>query len=123
MQADEYQLQLAGRMREDALQQQILRAAAVLGWRSYHTKDSRGSLRGFPDLVLVRGPRLIFAELKRMPTTKTPARPTPDQQGWLDDLNVVAQALGSVRVPAAGIEVYVWRPIDMIRDDILEVLR
>ena len=123
MHADEYQVQLAQQMREDALQAQVLQAAGVLGWRCYHTKDSRGSQRGFPDLVLVRGGRLIFAELKRMPTTKSPARPTPDQQGWLDDLNRVAQSLGPVLVPDAGIEVYVWRPIDMIRDDILEVLR
>ena len=66
-------------------------------WLCYHTFDSRRSPAGFPDLVLVRGSRLIFAELKR-----EGENPTQDQRLWL-------QALSAVGTP---IETYVWRPSD-----------
>ena len=62
-------------------------------WRKYHTRDSRRSDKGFPDLVLVRGKRVIWAELKTMD-----GRITPEQREWLNDLT------------HAGQEVYVWRP-------------
>ena len=54
----------------------ILRAR---GWRYYHTWSSRHSAAGFPDLVCVRGSRLVFAELKR-----EDQEPTDDQVAWLD---------------------------------------
>jgi hypothetical protein len=38
--------------------------ARAFGWRRYHTFLSKHSPAGFPDEVLVRPPRLIFAELK-----------------------------------------------------------
>jgi hypothetical protein len=34
------------------------------GWRRYHTWLAKHSPAGFPDEVLVRPPRLVFAELK-----------------------------------------------------------
>lgn len=37
----------------------------------YHTHDSRHSAAGFPDLVLIRPPRMIFAELKSEQGTTT----------------------------------------------------
>ena len=42
---------------------------AAWGWRVYHVAKVKGHLRartspGFPDLVMVRAPRLLFAELK-----------------------------------------------------------
>ena len=64
-------------------------------WRTYHTLRSRGSEPGFPDLVLVRPPRLIFAELKA-----TGGRVSRPQRGWLTDLE------------ATGVEVYLWWPSD-----------
>lgn len=82
-----------------------LDAAAKFGWFAYHTFDSRRSSGGFPDLVLVRRGRLIFAELKR-----ERENPRPDQQAWLDLLS---------GVPA--VDVHVWRPSDC--DLIIEVLR
>jgi hypothetical protein len=77
--------------------------------RAYHTHDSRRSQAGFPDLVLVRPPRLIFAELK---TAK--GRVSPAQGEWLEDLGHVASKVGP------RIEVAVWRPDDLQR--IAEVL-
>jgi hypothetical protein len=54
---------------------------------------------------LVRGERLLFAELKR-----EKGKLSAEQEAWLEDLR---------RVP--GVEVYVWRPGDM--DEIAQVLR
>lgn len=77
-------------------------------WRYYHTRRSTGSVAGFPDLCLVRGPRLVFAELK---TDSPRSRLSADQREWADDLEAVGDAserAGGLRVP----EWYVWRPRD-----------
>lgn len=84
-------------------QAQVLAIASAANWLTYHTHDSRRSTAGFPDLTLVRGPRMIFAELK---TQK--GRVTVEQQKWLD-------ALG-----AASVEVYLWRPADV--DEVVATL-
>ena len=80
---------------EKEFQQMVLDLAGYLGWTCYHTFDSRRSQPGFPDLVLVRPPRLVFAELK-----SERGRTTPQQQEWLDLLE---------GTPA---ETYLWRPAD-----------
>jgi hypothetical protein len=82
---------------EDHFLRTVTTLARIEGWRYYHTYDSRGSVAGFPDLVLVRRGRLIFAELK------TPDAPPPRaaQQDWLADLALCSCA-----------EVFVWRPVD-----------
>jgi hypothetical protein len=67
----------------------------MAGWRSYHTHDSRKSDAGFPDLVAVRGPRVVWIELKAEGGKATAA-----QLNWLEDLK------------AADQEVYLWRPSD-----------
>ena len=82
---------------EKQLDAAVRELATLFGWLRYHTFDSRRSPRGFPDLVLVRPPRLIAAELKA-----ENGRLTAKQAEWLD-------ALG--RCP--GIETYVWRPQDL----------
>jgi hypothetical protein len=97
---------LRARMSEEAFQQWVIDFARLRGWRYYHTRYSKRSPSGFPDLVLVRNGRLIFAELK----TET-GRVTTDQQDWIDDLDDVTPLLG----------VYVWRPSDM--EEIAEVLK
>jgi hypothetical protein len=51
--------------------------ARLFGWRRYHTWLSRRSPAGFPDEVLVRPPRLVFAELK-----SDRGRLTPEQGAW-----------------------------------------
>jgi len=70
--------------------------ARLEGWIAYHTYDSRRSQPGFPDLVLVRFPRLIFAELK-----SEKGRVRPEQQMWLDNLKKVRK-----------VGTYLWRPSD-----------
>lgn len=79
---------------EAAFQDQVLGLARLYGWRGYHTHDSRRSSPGFPDLVLLRPPRLMFAELK----TAT-GQLRREQDEWLNDLRQVG-----------AVEVYLWRP-------------
>jgi hypothetical protein len=79
--------------------------ARLLGWRRYHTWLAKHSAAGFPDEVLLRPPRLVFAELK-----SDRGKLKDAQAGCLTEL---AEVL--------GLEVYVWRPADM--DAIAEVLR
>jgi hypothetical protein len=103
---------------EAAFQRQIEQLAGFYGWTTYHTHDSRRSAPGFPDLVLVRPPELIFAELK---TDK--GRIRPEQQQWLTMLYEVSVAVERAvsRGPVSDeldprIDTYVWRPRDF--DDI-----
>ena len=53
---------------------------------------------GFPDLVLVKDRRIIFAELK-----SRDGKPSRDQAKWL-------QALAAT----GRVEVYLWRPADLL---------
>lgn len=84
---------------EAAFQRQVVQLARLLKWRVYHTLDSRGSAAGFPDLVMVRNGRLVFAELKAQT-----GRVRAEQYEWLADL-------GGVK--AANVGVYLWRPADL----------
>lgn len=122
----EHDAMVARDMREDVLQEKLRRLATMelpvpLRWRYYHTHRAQNSPAGFPDTVLVRPPRLVFAELKREGLRY---QPSPAQHGWLDDLEDVAAAL----TVAAGIplgpvpEVYLWRPSDLLSGRILAVL-
>jgi hypothetical protein len=97
-------LDVLPRMTEARWQAQVLTLARMFGWRTYHVFDSRRSVAGFPDLVLVRRPRVIFAELKA-----PRGRLTVDQKGWLAELR------------ECTVETYVWRPDDL--DRVMEVLR
>lgn len=90
-------------MREREWQAQVVDAARLLGWRVYHTHDSRRSEPGWPDLALVRD-RLVMAELK----TDT-GRVSQAQSDWLAALR------------DAGVETYLWRPSDW--DAVLATLR
>ena len=79
---------------------QVVQLAKLRGWLCYHTYDARNSAAGFPDLVLVRRERLIFAELKR-----NGGKPTPEQLQWLAALRAVATVTPAVHVR-------LWRPMD-----------
>jgi hypothetical protein len=94
-----------GSMSERALQDVVLQAAAVSRWLVYHTHDSRRSQPGFPDLVLAKGGRLLFRELKTQKGTLT-----KEQQRWIDALR------------AAGADAGVWRPRDWGRGAIIAEL-
>lgn len=129
-------LNVNGELAEAAWQAQVIGLARFYGWRLAHFHDSRREVRGrggsrlvgdrdaagFPDLVLVRGPELIYAELK---TDR--GRTSAEQDGWLDALRVVAEAVRHVAdtalnedlAPEAGypaVDVYIWRPRDF--DDV-----
>jgi hypothetical protein len=71
---------------EAAFQVRIIELATVHGWRVYHTHDSRRSEPGFPDLVLVRGSRLLFVELK-----VGKRQLTDEQRDWLRALGRVTE--------------------------------
>ena len=81
---------------EGKLMKDIRLVAASCGWLFYHTYDSHKSTEGFPDLVLLRAPRVIFAELKSQK-----GRLSDDQRRWLE-------VLGG----CPGVETYCWRPSD-----------
>lgn len=97
---------------EEQFQKTVIEHATFRRWRIFFIPDwvwklifaaiRKGEKRrkeywskpGFPDLVMVRPPRLIFAELKR-----EGEKPREDQWDWLNDLSAVP-----------GIEVYFWTP-------------
>ena len=90
---------------EAAFQAEVIKYAKERGWLVYHTHDSRRSEPGFPDLVMVRGSVLIFAELKY-----GTGKPTPEQKAWLKALKLVP-----------GLLVFTWWPADWL--EITRVLR
>lgn len=111
---------------EAAFQAQVEQLARYYGWRVFHAPDNiprrTASGRivkqdvepGFPDLVLVRGPELIFAELK---TEK--GRVSPEQQEWIAALTVIGEEvyrhtrhLDDSAWDLPCVDVYLWRPSD-----------
>jgi hypothetical protein len=93
------------RVPEKAFTRQIADAARLFGWMRYHAWLAVNSPAGWPDEALVRGDRLILAELKAIDGV-----PTERQATWLYALAAVP-----------GIEVYLWRPPDL--EEIKETLR
>jgi hypothetical protein len=100
---------------ETAFQACVLEVARLAGWRSLHIRPARradgswrtpvaGDGKGWPDLTLVRPPRLLFCELK-----SERGKLRPEQSDWLDALRLLPQA-----------EVFVWTPADW--DSLVEVL-
>ena len=79
---------------ETEFQNWVLEQAGEYGWMRWHTMLARYVPkgrnkeplidRGFPDLVLARGSKIIFAELK---TEK--GRVRPEQKQWLELLDGV----------------------------------
>lgn len=102
---------------EQAFLHRVIDLAKITGWRVAHFRPAmtaRGAWvtrmdghTGFPDLVLLRPGRLIFAELKRSRKGNTTS---PEQLIWLSQLAAVP-----------GIEVYLWTPEAW--DDIVKLLR
>lgn len=101
-------------MTEAEFQRQVTDLATILGWEHAHFRPAQtskgwrtpvsGTLgKGFPDLILARRDRLIFAELKA-----DKGKLSTDQERVLDVLILAA-------------EVRVWRPADF--DRIAEILR
>ena len=101
-------------MSEAALQKAVLELAKEAGWDlRFHVRAGRAHWNlgsGLPDLVLIRVPRLIVAELKRQGK-----HPEPEQVRWLTAFEKLQQEHG---IP----EVYVWRPSDLRTGLIEDVL-
>jgi hypothetical protein len=82
-------------MTEAELQAQILDLCKHMGLLAYHTYDSRRSVPGFPDLVIVGKDHMLYRELK---TDR--GRVSEEQDLWLEALHHV------------GADAKVWRPRD-----------
>lgn len=111
---------------ETSWRNQVVELATLSGWMVYFLEYPTRLVRnirlpnmnrqgkGFPDLTLLRPPRLVYVELKR---DRGPqgggehdhVNPTEEQLRWL-------AAFGGV----PGIEPYVWRPSDW--DEVVRVL-
>lgn len=88
---------------EAAFQRQVVQLAKMLGWKIYHPVVSRLSVKGWPDLVIVRE-RVLYRELKA-----ENKQTTPEQDEWLAVL------------AAAGQDVGVWWP-HMLETEIKQTL-
>jgi hypothetical protein len=80
------------RVTEKAFMAAVIDYATLRGWRHFHAHEMRRSDAGWPDLVLLRPPRIIFVELKVGRNRLTPA-----QREWLVALDAVP-----------GVESYIW---------------
>jgi len=77
-------------------QAELVRTAEAAGWWCWHDADSRRNKAGLPDLIAIRGPRLLFIEVKAERGTLRPA-----QVEFFNRLRGVT-----------GVEFYVFRPSD-----------
>ena len=93
------------KLSEKDWQSRVIDAAKLFGWRYAHFRPARTAQGwrtamsghpGFPDLVLTKGLRIIFAELKA-----EDGNLTEDQFVWLNRLG-----------ESGRVEVFVWRPSD-----------
>lgn len=100
---DEFVAMESAAMPERRLQTVVEEALKRYGWTYYHTYDSRRSNRGLPDIIALRGRRLIWRELKDMK-----GRLTTEQKQWKLALETAGQDWG------------LWRPDQWFRGDILK---
>jgi hypothetical protein len=91
-------------MTERQLQQSVTDLCRLFHLLCYHTRDSRGSAAGFPDLVII-GSRIVYAELK-----SEHGKTTIQQRCWRDGIK------------EAGGTYYLWTPADWYSGDIRAVL-
>ena len=89
---------------EREFSQQVEGLLTMFGWHWCHFRPARtedgwrtalSGYQGFPDYLMVKGHRVIYAELK-----SAKGQPTPEQYEWLLALTEARQ------------EVYLWRPDD-----------
>lgn len=100
---------LFSRVTEDDVDREVRRLAGLYGWRHYHTRYSLRSQAGFPDVFLLRPPRVVTAELKRQGGLPTVTRVVYDRRGfprWVDgQLEWLADLASCPQV-----ETYLWWP-------------
>ncbi len=103
---------MSERVTEKDWQSRVVDLARLFEWRYMHVYPLRRAggvrtattTRGWPDLILVKGPLMLAIELKAAAGSTT-----PEQRDWLE---VLAQ------VP--GVQCFVWRPRDW--PQVVEVL-
>lgn len=106
MTTTQYRQVIADEMPEDTLQARVEELAVELGWLIYHTYDSRRSRAGFPDVVMIRGNRIMWRELKA-----AKGEVSEEQRTWIEALT------------KARADVGVWRPAHLLDGTILAELR
>ena len=108
--------QIAALIKEEDLLAMVIDLAHLKGWLVSHFRPAWSSKgyrtpvqgdKGFPDLVLVKGKRLLFVELK-------------SEKGklWLEQENW-RQVLSGVK----GVKYYLWRPVDWLAGKIEKELK
>jgi len=90
---------------EKQFREQVKELCKVFHWKAYFTWLSMHSPDGFPDFNMVRGGRIIYAELK-----SERGKVTPAQMEWLTAL-----------IATGKCEVYLWRPANF--EEIAEILK
>ena len=101
---------------EAKFQAAIVELAEWRKWRVYHVANVHKHLRndtavGFPDLVMVRAPRVVVAECK-----KKGGKPTAEQLEWLG-------AWGRCTAENQRLQVFIWYPTDWDQiEDIVEMI-
>lgn len=90
---------------EKAWLQRVRALARTHGWLTYHPLQSQGSEPGWVDLVCLKPPVLVLAELKT-----AQGRLTPHQRQWLESLRQVTT-----------VSTHLWRPDDV--EAITQLLR
>ncbi len=133
-------LNAGGELTEAAFQTSVVGLLRVYGWPHIYHAPAGGHAparaggrrvaleqlpegRGFPDLLAVKGPRILVAELK---TDK--GRIGPGQVEWLEAFELVAAAIAALIPADLGggyappiVEAYLWRPRDW--DTLHDVIR
>lgn len=87
------------RREEKELQSSLIELARSLGYRVYHTHDSRRSEPGFPDLILVRDRRLVAIECK-----SATGKLSPEQIAWLRAFDGVSRVDAIVVRPGPSLD-------------------
>ena len=95
--------QISGCVTEKDFQETVVQAAEMFGWWHYHVADSRRSRPGFPDLVLIKPPKVIFLEVKR-----EKGRLTVAQAGVLAMLEDCSEVQAAVVRPTDWGQVVEW---------------
>jgi hypothetical protein len=67
---------------EAELQALIVEVAELNGWLVFHDNDPRRNVAGWPDLVCVKPPRVLFLELK-----SAIGHIRPEQEVWMGALS------------------------------------
>ena len=94
---------------EAQMQASIIETARDFGWLCFHAHDSRRSEPGYPDLTLVRPPRLLFIEVKTADGRLSKGHWNKGRTRWLPGQDTWRDAL----VQCPGVEYYLCRPSNL----------